>query len=48
MVLVVATVEEHATGEHKKTDQQKQKHLQSFLSPVHKITIEHVWVLRGR
>jgi len=48
MVLVIATVEEHATGEHKKTGQQKQKHLQSFLSPVHKIAIEHVWVLRGR
>jgi len=48
MVLMIATVEEHATGEHKKTGQQKQEYLQSFLSPVHKITIEDVWVLRGR
>jgi hypothetical protein len=48
MVLVIATVEEYATGEHKQTGQQKQKHLKSFLSSVHKITIEHVWVLRGR
>jgi hypothetical protein len=48
MVLVIATVEEHATGEHKKTGQQKQKNLQSFLSTIHKITVEHVWVFRGR
>lgn len=47
-VLVVAAVQEYATGEHEQAAEQQQQHLQAFLSAVHKISVEDVRILGRR
>lgn len=45
MILVVASVQENATGKDEHADEQQKQHLHAFSAPVHEITVEYVGVL---